>query len=88
MFGNLLVLVGLLLLFVEIVEPIRINNASVVDHILSTFVFVVFMIEFLLVRGAVHPVFSTLIVISLLDVLANFSVSLRATSRDVSFGRK
>lgn len=81
--GILLIVLALLLLFVEIVKSTRTSNASVVDHLLSTFVFVAFLVEFLLVEGAADPVFFTLMVITLVDVLAGFSVSLRAAGRDV-----
>lgn len=83
--GTTLVTLSLLLLFVELVKSTRTSNASVVDHILSIFVFVAFLIEFLLVRNAAHPVFFLLMVIALVDVLAGFSVSLRAAGRDVNW---
>ena len=57
---------------------------SVVDHLLSTFVFVAFVVEFLLVKGAAHSVFFTLMVISLVDLLSGFTVSIRAAGRDVN----
>ena len=82
--GNLLVVVGLLLLFVEIVKSARTSRASIVDHLLSTFVFVAFLVEFLLVKDAAHAVFFTLMVIALIDVLAGFSVSLKSAGRDIS----
>jgi hypothetical protein len=56
----------------------------VIDHLLSTFVFVAFLVEFLLVKGAAHSVFFTLMIITLIDVLAGFSVSIRAAGRDVN----
>jgi hypothetical protein len=84
--GDLLIVVALLLLFVEMMKSTRTSNASIVDHLLSTFVFVAFLVEFLLVRGAAHSVFFTLMVISLIDVLAGFSVSIRSAGRDVNFG--
>jgi hypothetical protein len=83
--GDLLIVVALLLLFVEMMKSTRTSNASIVDHLLSTFVFVAFLVEFLLVRGAAHPVFFTLMVIALIDVLGGFSVSLRSAGRDVNF---
>jgi hypothetical protein len=83
--GILMIVIALVLFFVEIVKATRTSNASVVDHLLSTFVFVAFLVEFLLVRGAAHPVFFVLMVIALIDVLAGFSVSLRSAGRDVSF---
>ncbi|RWK42079.1 hypothetical protein [Mesorhizobium sp.] len=84
--GDLIVLIGLLLFFVEIVKSTRATNASIMDHLLSTFVFVAFLVEFLLVKGAAHSVFFTLMVIALVDVLAGFSVSMRAATRDINMG--
>jgi hypothetical protein len=82
--GDVLVVIGLILLFVEVVKSTRTSNSSVIDHLLSTFVFVAFMVEFLLVKGAAHSVFFTLMVIALVDVLSGFSVSIRAAGRDVN----
>jgi hypothetical protein len=82
--GDLMVLIGLAFFFIEILKSTRTSNASILDHLLSTFVFVAFLVEFLLVKGAAHPVFFTLMVITLIDVLAGFSVSLRAAGRDVN----
>ncbi|RUV75742.1 MAG: hypothetical protein EOR30_02745 [Mesorhizobium sp.] len=84
--GDLIVLIGLLLFFIEIVKSTRTSNASIMDHLLSTFVFVAFLVEFLLVKGAAHSVFFTLMVIALVDVLAGFSVSMRAATRDINMG--
>ena len=82
--GILMIVIALVLFFVEIVKSTRTSNASILDHLLSTFVFVAFLVEFLLVKGAAHPVFFTLMVIALIDVLAGFSVSLRSAGRDIS----
>jgi len=82
--GMVMIVIALLLFFVEIVKSTRTSNASVLDHLLSTFVFVAFLVEFLLVRDAAHPVFFVLMVIALIDVLAGFSVSLRSAGRDIS----
>ncbi|MCB1381361.1 MAG: hypothetical protein KDJ73_00170 [Notoacmeibacter sp.] len=83
--GGLVVLSALVLLFFEIMKSTRTSNASVVDHLLSTFVFVAYLVEFLLVRGAATQIFFTLMIIALIDVLAGFSVSIRSAGRDVSF---
>ena len=82
--GDLMVVIGLLFFFIEIVKSTRTSNASILDHLLSTFVFVAFLVEFLLVKGAAHSVFFILMVIALIDVLAGFSVSIRAAGRDVN----
>ncbi len=83
--GDLLVLVALLILFVEVLKSTRTSNASVLDHLLSTLVLIAFIVEFLLVREAATSLFFTLMLIALIDVMAGFSVSLRAASRDVNF---
>jgi hypothetical protein len=82
--GDLMVLIGLAFFFVEILKSTRTSNASILDHLLSTFVFVAFLVEFLLVGGAAHSVFFILMVIALIDVLAGFSVSIRSAGRDVN----
>jgi hypothetical protein len=82
--ADMLIVVALLLSFFEVLKSTRTSNASVIDHLLSTFVFVAFLVEFLLVRGAATSLFFTLMLITLVDVLAGFSVSLRASSRDVN----
>jgi len=58
-----------------------------IDHLLSTFVFVAFLVEFLLVKGAAHSVFFILMVITLVDLLAGFSVTVRSAGRDVSISQ-
>jgi hypothetical protein len=73
------------LLFVEVLKSTRSNNASVVDHLLSTGVFIVFLVEFLLVPSAATSVFFILMLLALLDVLAGFSVSIRSAGRDVTY---
>lgn len=80
-----LVLLALVLLFFEIMKSTRTSNRSILDHLLSTFVFVAFLVEFLLVRGAATSLFFTLMMIALVDVLAGFSVTIRASGRDVNF---
>ena len=85
--GDLLIALALILLFVEIMKSTRGANASVIDHLLSTLVFVAFLVEFLLVRGAAHSVFFILMMITLVDLMAGFSVSIRSAGRDVTFGR-
>jgi hypothetical protein len=82
--GQLLLLVSLVLMFFEIIKSSRTSNASVIDHLLSTLVFVAFLIEFLLVKSAATPVFFLLMIMALVDVLAGFSVSIRSAGRDVN----
>ena len=84
--GDLMITLGLFLLFFEIIKATRVGASSIVDHLLSTFVFIAFLVEFLLVADAAHKVFFILMMIALLDVIAGFSVSIRSATRDVTFG--
>ena len=84
--GDIFLVVSLVLLFAEILKATRFGNASVVDHMLSTVVFVICLVEFLLVGYAATSVFFILMVMALIDVIAGFSVSIRAAARDVQFG--
>ena len=84
--GDLMVSVGLFLLFFEIIKATRVGANTIIDHLLSTFVFIAFLIEFLLAPQAVHSVFFTLMMIALVDVLAGFTVSIRSATRDVNVG--
>lgn len=83
--ADALIVVALVLLFIEIMKSTRTSNRSIVDHVLSLFVFVAFLVEFLLVQGAATSLFFTLMLIALVDVLAGFSVTIRSSGRDVNF---
>ena len=81
-----LILMALLLLGVEVVKATRIGSASIVDHVLATVLFVVFLIEFLLVPEAATSTFLILMAIALVDLICGFAVSLKSATRDVSIG--
>lgn len=84
--GEALVALGLVFMFFEILKSTRTSSASVIDHVLSTFVFVAFLVEFLVVSGAATSVFFLLMLMALIDLMAGFSVSIRSAGRDVSIG--
>ncbi len=84
--GDLMVTLGLFLLFFEIMKATRVGASSVIDHLLSTFVLIAYLVEFLLVESAAHAVFFLLMMIALVDVIAGFSISIRAAARDVTIG--
>lgn len=84
--GDLFILIALALLFIEILKSTRTGPFSVLDHMLSMFVFIAFLVEFLLVKGAATQIFFVLMAISFIDVIAGFSVSIKSAGRDVSIG--
>lgn len=82
--GDFLLVVGVLLLFVEVLKSTNSARSSIVEHMLSMVVFVAFLVQFLLVGAASSSVFFLLMVMSLIDVVAGFTVSITSASRDVS----
>src|SRR5690606_32813802 len=60
--GDLVVLGSLVLLFFELLKSTRIGTVSIVEHMLSMIVFVLFLVEFLLVGAAASSTFFILLV--------------------------
>jgi hypothetical protein len=84
---DFLVGLAIILLPLEILKAARIGTRSIVDHVLSMALFVVMLVEFLLVRQAGTSTFFLLMMISIVDVLGGFIVSLRTAQRDMSIER-
>lgn len=84
--GALWLAIGLICLFVEVVKSTRTSNHSVIDHLLSTLVFVAYLVEFLVIEGAATSIFFLFTLMAAIDLMAGFSVSIRSAGRDVSFG--
>lgn len=85
--GDLLVISGLALLFVEIVSASS-RAVSVVNHGLSLLVFVLCVVEFLLVPGAGTPEFLFITLMTLIDVVAGYTVSIGTARRDLALDRE
>jgi hypothetical protein len=84
--SDLVVALGVLALYVEVFKATRTGTASVVDHTLSMVVFVAFLVEFLIYQGAATSTFVILGLMSLLDVVAGFTITIVAARRDLSIG--
>jgi len=82
--GDLLVAFGILLLFGEVLKSTRIGIRTVVDHALSLILFLGMLVEFLLVPQASTSTFFLLLVLSFIDVLGGFAVTLRTAQRDLT----
>jgi hypothetical protein len=83
-FGDVLIALSLVFLFVEVLKATSTSVRSLFDHMLSTLVFIAALVEFLLVPQAATSVFAILLVMALIDVLGGWSVSMRAARRDLS----
>ncbi|TCL72911.1 hypothetical protein [Rhizobium sp. BK251] len=85
-FGDLIIVIALVVLLFEILKATRNGNGSLANHMLSMLVFVAFLVEFLLVQDAATQVFFILMIIAFIDVVGGFAVSIRSAGRDVSIG--
>ncbi len=82
--GDLLVAFAILLLFGEVVKATRIGIRTIIDHGLSLILFLGMMAEFILVPQASTSTFFLMIVLSFIDVLGGFAVTLRTAQRDLT----
>lgn len=84
--GDLLVLVLLVTLFIEILKATYTSTTAMVDHGLSMLVFIVCLIEFLMVPDAQTSVFFFITVAAIIDVVAGYTIGIRVARRDIGFG--
>lgn len=84
--GDLLVTVALILLFVELLKATRTGTISIIDHMLSTLVFIGFLVEFIVIEQAATSIFFNLTLIALIDVVAGYSVTIQSARRDFGVG--
>jgi hypothetical protein len=84
--GDLVTLLTLVLLFIELIKATRTGGSSIVDHALSMILFTICIIEFLVVPQAATSEFFFILFVTLIDVIAGFSITIRAAKRDFGVG--
>jgi hypothetical protein len=84
-FGDVMVLLSLLLLFIELLKSTSTGTAAIFNHALSMLVFIICLVEFLLRGEFATTTFFLILVMSLLDVLAGVVVTIVSARRDVEF---
>ena len=84
--GDLVTIITLVLLFVELIKATRTGGSSIVDHAFSMVLFMICGIEFLTVRQAATSEFFFILVVTLIDVVAGFSITIRGARRDFGMG--
>jgi len=86
--GDLLVLFGIVLLYVEILKATRLASRAIMDHVLSFVLFIVMVIQFIAVGRAATSTFLMLIALSFVDVIGGFTVTIRTAQRDIALDRE
>ncbi|MDQ7015924.1 MAG: hypothetical protein Q9N68_06050 [Gammaproteobacteria bacterium] len=84
--SGFLLLIGVFLLYIEIIKATRSTTASVLDHAFSMLVFVVFLVELLAVKAVGSQTFLILTCMALFDVIAGFTVTISTARRDIAVG--
>lgn len=85
--GDLMLTIGLALLAVEVIKATYTRGAALADQALSTILFVIFLIEFLLVPKAATSLFFLLTLMAAFDVVVGSIVGIRTARRDIGFGQ-
>jgi hypothetical protein len=84
--GPILLAIALGLLFFEILKATRGGGASVIENALSMMVFAACLILFLIWDRAATSTFFLLMLMSMVDVIAAFAVTVNAARRDYNVG--
>jgi len=85
--GDLLITLGFVCLFIEIVKSTRTTSRDLINHGLSVLVFVIAIVEFIVVRGFSTSVFFFIMVMTAFDVIAGYTISVVAAEHDLGVGR-
>jgi hypothetical protein len=82
--GELLIGLSIVVLFFEMLKATRMSTRTIIDHVLSTILFIGMIVEFLLVPQAASGTFFLLLVISFVDVAGGFTITIRTAQRDIT----
>ena len=82
--GDCLLLLGFLLLFIETVGATRSSSRALINHGLSMLTFVIALVEFIVLKGFSTSVFFFILVMTLFDVVAGYTISIMAARRDLN----
>ena len=81
--GDLMIFLGLIMLFFELLKATSNNKIAIINHSLSMILFVICLVEFLLIPAFATSTFALLTLMTLLDVLAGFIVTIVASRREL-----
>ena len=80
---ELLLALGIIFLYLEILKSTRTSTASIIDHTLSLILSIVCILEFITVSRLGHSGFMLLTLMCLVDVVAGFTVTISTARRDI-----
>ena len=85
--SDFLLLFGVIMLFIEVVKATKTTSTELINHGLSMLVFVVALIEFITLKGFATSTFFFLMLFTLFDVVAGYTISIVAAEHDLGLGK-
>ncbi len=82
--GELLIAFSIIVLFFEMLKATRMSTRTIIDHVLSTLLFVGMLVEFLMRKETATGTFFLLLVIGFVDVAGGFTITIRTAQRDIT----
>jgi hypothetical protein len=84
--GDILIFVGLVFLFVELVKATATDSMTLLNHGFSALTFILYLVQFLTMRGFSNSVIFALMIMSLIDVVGGYTITAVAARRDFGSG--
>ncbi len=81
--GDLLLVLGLILLCVEVYRATSSSTGAILNHVLSLVVFIIALIELIVMRQMANMTFFLIVLMTLSDVIAGFTVTISTARRDL-----
>ena len=79
--GDLLVMLGMLLLYIEVLKSARLGMKGIMDHVLAFALFVGMAVELVMVERATTTTLLMLTVLAFVDVITGVSLAVRRKPR-------
>ncbi len=80
--GDVLLVLGLILLCVEVYRATSSSTGAILNHVLSLVVFIVALIELIVMRPMANMTFFLIVLMTASDVIAGFTVTISSSRRD------
>jgi hypothetical protein len=84
--SGLFIMIGVIALYFEIVKSTKTGTGTIVEHALSMLVFIACLMLFLFAQKAGTSTFLIITMMSLLDVVAGFNITIASARRDFTMG--
>ena len=86
-FSDFLILLTLALLFIEVIKATHTTSLELINHGLSMLTFVLALIEFITLKGFATSTFFFIMLMTLFDTVAGYTISIVAAEHDLGLGK-